>query len=172
VRRESAAKRFALVAGFGSSRLARNKIQTREEDAKELGLGRATIFRVFDADWSGGYDRHCNGGEHTDCVGMNNFRTRAVIAIGLLRRAFRSFCFETPTNTAILEQNNMDVVIQKMREQFDVDIALRRTRHQCGDAVTLCRWNAMAEMIAIAAGTNSTVEYKRAQARYRARPEL
>lgn len=139
---------------------------------RSLACFRATIYRVFDADWSGGYDRHCNGGEHTDCVGMNNFRTRAVIAIGLLRRAFRSFCFETPTNTAILEQNNMDVVIQKMREQFDVDIALRHTRHQCGDAVTLCRWNAMAEMIAIAAGTNSTVEYKRAHARYRARLEL
>ncbi len=103
---------------------------------------------------------------------MNNSRTRAEFAIGLLRRAFRSFYFETPTNTTRLDQNNMDAVIQKMREHFDADIELRHTRHQHVDAVTLCRWNGMAEMIAIAAGTKSTVEYNRAQARYRSRHAL
>jgi hypothetical protein len=35
---------YAERGGGGSKRLARNKIQTREELAKELGLGRATIY--------------------------------------------------------------------------------------------------------------------------------
>jgi hypothetical protein len=138
-----------------------------------LACARTTIYRVFavrTGPWA--VAAAANGGHYTDCVDMNNSRTRAVISIGLLRQAFRSFCFETPTKKIRLEQSAMDEVIQKMREHFDADIELRHARHQHGDAVTLCRWNGMAAMIAIAAGTKSTVEFSRAQARYRARHEL
>jgi hypothetical protein len=81
-------------------------------------------------------------------------------------------CFEITVNTTRLEPSHMDEVIQKMREHFDADIELRHAKHTQGDAMTLCRWNGMAAMIATVAGTESTAEFSRAQARYRARLEL
>jgi hypothetical protein len=66
----------------------------------------------------------------------------------------------------------MDEVIQKMREHFDADIELRHAKRTHGDPVTLSRWNGMAATIAIVADTDSTIEFSRAQARYRARQEL
>jgi hypothetical protein len=95
-----------------------------------------------------------------------------VISIDLQRLVFRMICFEITPKTTRLEPSHVDEVIQKMREHFDADVELRHAKRTHGDAMTLCRWNDMAAMIAIVAGTDSTVEFSRARARYRARQEL
>lgn len=58
-------------------------------------------------------------------------------------------------------------IVQKMRDVLDADIALRHATNTSRHAITITRWNGMAEMIALAAGTDSTIEFNEAQHRYR-----